>query len=74
MEILSALNHMSIKRLKATWDKIDPKDCTYYQTLRDIMFEGVNMTTYRQIISSLLTNNMHLHAFVPYLGKYELSH
>jgi Rap guanine nucleotide exchange factor 2 len=50
--ILSGLDHMSVTRLKDTWDKVSNKYKKILQDLKQLLDPSFNMVKYRQLVKS----------------------
>lgn len=50
--ILSGLDHMSVTRLKDTWDKVSNKYKKIMQDLKQLLDPSFNMVKYRQLVKS----------------------
>ena len=50
--ILSGLEHMSVSRLKETWDKVSPKYKKLLHELKLLLDPSFNMVKYRQLLKS----------------------
>jgi len=50
--IISGLGHLSVSRLRATWERLPGKYQKLFSDLQDLMDPSRNMSKYRQLVSS----------------------